>query len=102
MKRDEVQQIINQLKEERITLLVGSRRTGKSTLLFNTIEYLLSSGVKPINILYFSADNTKLIHSAKDLSDVIDFYARDVLYSPFSSLKEKIYILIDEIHLLRD
>ncbi len=66
-----------------ILFLFGSRRVGKTVIIFQYIYQLLSEGVPPRDILYLSLDNTNL-HN-------LDLYT----YLAESNFK---YIFLDEIH----
>lgn len=45
------------LKLDRILVLKGPRRTGKTTIFYQLISHLLASGVNPTDILYLSFDD---------------------------------------------
>lgn len=49
-------ELIKQIDERFITEICGLRRTGKTTLLQQTINELLARGVNPFKILYFTFD----------------------------------------------
>lgn len=91
IKRD----LFPQLKErilyrELITSLVGLRRVGKSTLLFQVIGDMLDSGTNPNSILYFSFEELP----GKDLGDKL----RSIIDSQTKrSLNKKSYLFFDEI-----
>ncbi len=48
--------LVNSIKKRQITAIYGLRRIGKSTLLFQTIDYLLKKNVPSYRIFYFSFD----------------------------------------------
>ena len=54
--RDEFDEITARLQDRRILSLIGPRRVGKSTLIYQTINFLLEANVNPKNILLFSGD----------------------------------------------
>ncbi|RLG96749.1 hypothetical protein DRO28_05180 [Candidatus Bathyarchaeota archaeon] len=58
-KRYAFPRIIESLKERQILLLIGPRRVGKTTLLYQAIEKLLEED-SPNRILYFSFDESTL------------------------------------------
>ncbi len=79
-----------------ILLIYGLRRVGKTTLLYQLIDGLLSQGVERKHILYFSFDER--ITSLKEL---LMTYSEFVLGKDL--LKEKrIYVFLDEIQKLED
>ncbi len=50
----------NYLKLDRVIILKGPRRTGKSTLLFQLLNALLQKGVEARRLLYFPFDDPAL------------------------------------------
>jgi len=78
-----------------IITIVGLRRTGKTTILLQTVDKLIKEGVSPERILYFSFDE-----NVEDLGDIIDFYRENVLRDDITA--ETVYIILDEIQKLND
>ena len=77
-------------KEIRRTILLsGARRTGKTTIMYQTISSLITKGVSPKNILFISFDHPLL--KMCSIQDVLNVYASNV-----SSDKE-LYCFFDEI-----
>ena len=103
-KREEFNNIINKLDEKRILSIIGPRRVGKSTLIYQTINYLLE--IKKVNkkrILFFSGDDPSLFFNENDkLSDVLEIYFNEILEESISKLSSKVYIFIDEIHFIKN
>ena len=102
LARDELKLITDRLQERRIQLIVGSRRVGKSTLMQQAISHLLKSGVKPKRILFFSCDDPTLFDGKVTIGDVLECYANEVLHETVAQSGERIYVFIDEIHMLQD
>ena len=102
--REEFYNIIEKLDNKRILSIIGPRRVGKSTLLYQTINYLIKEKkVDRKRILFFSGDDPSLFFNENDkLSDVLEIYFNNILYESASSLKEKVYIFIDEIHFIKN
>ena len=92
-KRDLFNEIIPYLNKRQIICLIGLRRVGKTTLLYQLIQYLIEKGTDPLNILYFSFDEEKA-----DLDDILDYYKREILKKDIA--KEKIFVFFDEIQKL--
>ena len=85
--------IAKRLKDRKLLAILGIRRSGKSTLIYQSIKYLLDTGTDPKNIFYLNADDFKKPRR-EELEEVLDFCQQKNLVS----LKEnKIYIFIDEI-----
>ena len=82
----------NLLNRKEIIFLTGIRRIGKTTLMKQTINYLIEKEkINSKNILFVSLDN--LLFSKKTIFDIISEYRKinDI------SLDEKFYLFIDEI-----
>lgn len=91
-KRDLFSEIVKQIRRRQIISIIGLRRTGKTTIIQQVIDFLLKKGVKPKNTLYFSFDET-----VKELSDVLNTY-REINTIDFR--KEETFVFLDEIQKL--
>ncbi|GHV90085.1 ATPase [Spirochaetia bacterium] len=105
--RDEIQQIFAAMEARRVLAIVGPRRTGKSTLIYQIIDQLLKTGTDPAHIVLFNGDSPLFTGSAKTggeetISSIVDTYVNEKLHKPIIEMKERIYIFIDEIHFLKD
>lgn len=78
------------LHRDLITSLVGLRRTGKSTLVFQTIKEMLQNNHDPKSILYFSFEELP----GRDLSDKLRII---IDYQIDRGSKTKYYFFLDEI-----
>lgn len=88
-KRDIYSEIENHLNKRFVLALVGLRRVGKTTTMYQLIQKLIEAKVDKTTILFFSFDEV----SAK-LSEVIETY-KGIHNKDFR--EEKIYIFLDEI-----
>ncbi|MBX3178416.1 MAG: ATP-binding protein [Candidatus Hydrogenedentes bacterium] len=77
------------------TVLIGVRRCGKSTFLFQRIQSLLDRGVSPQNILYVNFFDDRL-HSLRHESLALITEAYYALY-PVKKGEEMVYCFFDEI-----
>ncbi len=89
--------IISELKKDIdkkfISIVAGLRRTGKTVLLFQLINFLIKEkNIKRDNILYFTFDEEKV-----KLGDLLYEYEKQ---TGISWKNEKIYIFLDEIQKL--
>ena len=84
--------VLEALENRQVLVVTGLRRVGKSTIMFQVIQELLSKGIAPRNILYFSFDDEKI-----SLEKVLETYEKDVLMKSFSVLDERIYLFLDEV-----
>lgn len=103
-KRNEFNAIINKMDEKRILSIIGPRRVGKSTLMYQTIDYLLENKkVDGRRVLLFSGDDPSLFFGEDDkLSDVLEVYFQEILEEDISKLNSKVYIFIDEVHFIKN
>ena len=82
--------LIESVKIKEIVIVLGVRRSGKSTLMYQMIDKLLSEDVEPKQILFVNLDDIK--------------FKEDSLEQIYSAYKETInpekksYVFIDEIH----
>ena len=97
-KRDIFYQLKDCLNEKRITSIIGPRRVGKTTLMYQLINHLMESGIKEKNILFMSGDEPLIVTSKINIEEIIELYFSNILHENLSSIKTKVYILIDEIH----
>ncbi len=101
--RSEFQNIIELVNEKRILALIGPRQVGNSTLLNQTIDYLLKTGIASHRILLFGGDDPGLFSDPKTaVRDVIEEYLKEVVQEKIEAISEKVYIIIDEIHFLHN
>jgi len=52
-----LEKITERLKDRKILAVLGIRRSGKSTLMYQSISWLLAEGVNPKNTFYITADD---------------------------------------------
>lgn len=90
-KRELYPSLVEALGKKLIVSLVGLRRTGKTTLLKQLINYLLEQKVPPLNILFYSFDEPA------ELQNIIDEYLK---ISSKNINQEKLYFFLDEVQKL--
>ena len=88
--REKYESLIKSADIKEIIIILGVRRSGKSTLMYQMIDSLLSEGVKPIQILFVNLEDKKF--SENSLDDIYSAYRTSI------NPKEKAYMFIDEIH----
>jgi hypothetical protein len=84
-----------QLRERRVTVVSGPRRTGKTTLVFQTINALIDAGTSPDRILYAQLD-----HPGIDMD--IGAIIREFRKLQGIPAKERIFIFLDEVQYAKD
>lgn len=79
---------------QRVIIIKGPRRTGKTTLLYQIAENLIIKGISPFNILFLSFDDLNL---RQDIDRIFNLYER----IRGKTLKEThLYCFLDEVHFL--
>ncbi len=73
----------------RIVVMSGARRTGKTTIVYQIIDELLTSGIKPQNILYLTFDHPVI--RATEFDALINIYRNNI------SNDEEFYVFLDEV-----
>lgn len=92
VERDRMSELRRGLDEPNALAVVGLRRSGKTTLLRLLIRELLEEH-DPKNLLYFSFD----MSGQMDIKAVLDIYEEEILQRPFKDVKERAYVLFDEV-----
>ncbi len=95
LKKDKKRKIFGELQsfiaEERITSIIGLRRVGKTTLLYQLIDQLLEDESKE-NILYVSLDDVTLIDLEEPVKRIFEVYKNKVKKDEGMT-----YLFLDEI-----
>ena len=84
--------LLNTISRRQIVEIVGLRRTGKTTILFQLINSLLNKDVNPYSILYFTFDE-----EISTLDDLLQVFS---LQTQIDFKKEQVFIFLDEIQKL--
>ena len=95
-KRKLFNKLVKEIKSQQIISLIGLRRTGKTTILKQLIDYLIQEKVKRENIIFYSFDENQ-----PKIADVIQDYENSVGKTILET-KERIYIFLDEIQKLKN
>jgi len=96
-KRSLFNDIVKEIESKQIISLIGLRRTGKTTILKQLIDYLIKSKkVKREYILFYSFDEEQ-----SKIENIVTEYetklGKDIL-----EIKDRIYIFLDEIQKLKN
>ena len=100
-RRGEFDELVSLLDKERITAIIGPRRVGKTTLMYQLIDHLLQGGTRKENILFMSMDDPLITTVVDPLKIMMDEYLEKIIKKPVRDI-ERLYIVIDEIHFLKD
>ena len=80
----------------RFIIMPGLRGVGKSTILFQLYDYLLKNrNISRKNILFLSADDVYKTLGC-DIKKVVDIYVKNNFNASLRTLKEKVFVFIDE------
>ena len=90
IQRDSIERITKHLDSQEITLLVGPRQAGKTTIMLHIKKQLEKQGAKTLHLNIDRDDHRKYFNSQTDLVNYITLY-----FGP-----EKGYLFIDEIQRL--
>lgn len=96
IKRELWESLISQLNTKQITILLGPRQVGKTTLILRLIEHLKKNGQLAKNIFYYNLDDIDL---RSQIKKDFRFLQKDLELKTgqsLSNLKEKLYLFIDE------
>jgi len=91
IRRDLFNTIKKDLYRRQIQIIVGLRRTGKSTIFYQLIDEMIKEGINPLNIVYCSFDEPEL--QGKRIEEILKEYSKltNVNYK-----EEKIFLFLDE------
>ena len=84
------------LRTKEILLINGVRRSGKTTILHQTINYLLTSGVSAEEILFISCDSPELLSAENTVFKAIDIFRKK------TGNNGKIWLFLDEVQAIDD
>jgi len=92
--RDMFNKLINNIKNRQIITISGLRRTGKTVLMKQLINFLIKEKVKRDNIIYYSFDEEQ-----PKIEEIINEFEK---ITNIDKAKTKIYVFLDEIQKLED
>ncbi|MCG2692499.1 AAA family ATPase, partial [Candidatus Parcubacteria bacterium] len=89
--------IVKDLNTSLVLIIIGSRRTGKTSLLYLIRDLLIQEkGIQPENILYYDLEN-EIIRQDFQVQD-FDLIAKNLLVKV--NTKKRLFVLLDEIQYL--
>lgn len=96
IQRDKLKDILPWVERKEIISIIGVRRAGKTTLLYEIIESLIKDkGIEPKSILFIKADDER-VETEKLIDKAIDEYQKSV--NPY----QKFFLFIDEVQEIPD
>ena len=96
-QRPVLKKLLSYLSLERVLIIKGARRTGKTTLLYQIIDALLNQGIPSQNIFFFSFDGLRQEENFEEIIKTYQELSKNVLPT-----EETIYFFLDEIQFLSD
>lgn len=97
IKRDIFNKVIDHLNEKEMTVIIGPRQVGKTTLLGQIKDYLIShEQVNSNSLFYFNLDLTKDLSLFSSQENIINFI------KDRGKNNETIYLFIDEVQRIKD
>lgn len=98
-KRRDYYRLLESLDSPEIIAVVGARRVGKTTLMYQLIEHVIGKA-GPERAIYISLDDPYLKITTESLRVIFDLYSKYVLKELFLDLKKPIYFFLDEVQSL--
>jgi predicted AAA+ superfamily ATPase len=98
-REDYLQKIQKYIGNKLVKVIVGQRRTGKSYVLRQIMDFLVKNqGVNPSNIFYLNKEFTAFdeINAAEKLEDLFEYYKSNL------QVTGKIYLFLDEIQNIKE
>lgn len=99
-KRRDYYKLLQRIDDLKIMAVVGPRRVGKTTLMYQLIEQIIVQK-GPKRVMYISLDDPYLKMSPESLGEIFELYSKYVLKEPLSQLRDRIYLFLDEVQSLR-
>jgi predicted AAA+ superfamily ATPase len=92
-----LEQIKKYLSTSEIILINGVRRSGKTTLLYQFINQLITRGVSSKDILFVNFDEEKLSNIESPIKKVMEIFCTEIAKS-----EEQLYLFFDEIQSVKN
>lgn len=102
IKRRDFFKLKERLDDNKILALIGPRQVGKTTLLYQLINEILTSSINQKNILFISLDDPYLNISINNLGNIFEIYSKNILKESLSDTKEKLFFFLDEIQTIKN
>ena len=83
----------------RVIMMPGLRGVGKTTILYQLYDYLISEkDVEETDVFFLDMHDLRTVHNG-DIKEMVDLYLENTHYATISSLEKKVFIFIDEAQL---
>lgn len=94
--REIFEELVKELQGNLITGIIGARRTGKTTLMYQLVEHLLAGKVEPRRILMFTFDSPIMVADKEIIPKILDTFRE------LNPTEEKLYVFFDEIQYVHE
>ena len=85
------------LKEDNANIIIGPRRVGKSTTLYQLVQNLIKEkNVPPQRIIMLSLERAFFDTVKNPVKDSLRVYEENILKAALSNVKEPVYVFLDE------
>lgn len=103
-RRRDFYSLSERLEDDRIIAIMGPRRIGKTTVMYQLIDDLINiKKIAPKRILYVSLDSAYINSlSERPILDVMEVYSKFILQEQLKDIKFKVYVFLDEIHFIEN
>lgn len=100
-RREDYSRLVKEMDNDKITCMIGARQVGKTTMMYQLIEKLKREN-DPKRVFFLSLDDQYLSISPENFSRIFDLYSSDVLQKPLNELEDRVYMMFDEIQILKN
>ena len=100
-KRSDYAVLLEHMDETSAQSILGARQVGKTTMLYQLIADLLSSGTDPRRILFLTLDGLGIAPNSESLVRMLELYASSLIHEPVSGLTKRVHVMLDEVHLVK-
>jgi len=99
-KRRDFFALRKKLDDDKILAIVGPRRVGKTTVMYQLIDDLLTvRRIEPRRVLFISLDYPNMMDYLEyPYEQIMSSYTESVLREPLSDLSSRVYIFLDEVY----
>ncbi len=103
-KRRDFFELKKALAKNKVTAIVGPRRVGKTTTIYQLIRELIATDdVDPSRVLYTSFDYPYVLaHTSRPFEAILETYQERVLKGSVADARERVYLFLDEVYSLPD
>lgn len=95
-EREMFSELTGEIGNKKITSIVGPRRAGKTTLLYQLVQHLLENKTENNRIVYVQFETKKLCKEGIFM-EILDMVS-ERLNEPYMKFSKKVFLFLDEVH----